>query len=105
MSTEKSSRFLSIGELAHLARLSISTIHRYMKAGKLPFIQLGGPRSRVLFRADVLEHFESQPHALQSRSEESAASTSSESARHDAVPNQIPGPRPKWLSGPNIKPR
>jgi excisionase family DNA binding protein len=99
MSIEKSSRFLSIAEFARLARLSISTIRRYMKAGKLPYVQIGGPRSRVLFAADVLDHFVSQSSLTSSHIEEAASSPSCEAARQDNAPKQIPGPCPKWLNG------
>ena len=46
---------LSPKEFSQLSGLSLATVHRYLKAGKLPFLQPGGPRSRVLIPSDALQ--------------------------------------------------
>ncbi len=40
--------FLSPAEFAQFSGLSLPTIHRYRKSGRLPFIQPGGFRCRIL---------------------------------------------------------
>src|SRR5690348_3372943 len=47
-------RFLSPKEFSELSGLSLATIHRYIKNGKLPYRQPAGPRGRILIPAEVL---------------------------------------------------
>jgi len=47
--------YLDIVELSVATGLSISTINRLKKQGKIPCYQPGGPRTRVLFPADAIE--------------------------------------------------
>jgi len=77
---------LSVNDFAILSGLSLSTIRRYVADGRLPSIQLGGPRCRVLIPRDAL---------LQVAKAESAAPLR---ATPLAEKKAISGPIPLWLS-------
>ncbi len=47
-------RFVSPKEFSELSGLSMATIHRYIKNGKLPSRQPAGPRGRILIPAEAL---------------------------------------------------
>ncbi len=47
-------RFLSPKEFSQFSGLSLATIHRYLKMGKLPYRQPAGPRGRILIPAEAL---------------------------------------------------
>ena len=49
-----SAQYLSPEQFSELSGLSIATIRRYVRACKLPFVQPGGPRGRILIPADAL---------------------------------------------------
>lgn len=84
---------LSYEEVSARTGLSLSTLRRRVKEGKLPFIQPGGRRTRIVFPLDVIERL------LQ------AADTSSSPKHAVQQPISVPvrkvtvsrGPRPKWL--------
>ncbi|WP_145044259.1 helix-turn-helix domain-containing protein [Gimesia chilikensis] len=46
--------FLSPEEFAQFSGLSVPTIHRYLKSGRLPYIQPGGFRCRILIPQNAL---------------------------------------------------
>src|ERR1700676_619988 len=48
-------KYLNYEELRDQTGLSLSTLRRLVKAGRLPFFQPGGPRTRIIFPADVIE--------------------------------------------------
>ncbi len=80
-------RYLSPQEFSRLSGLSLATVHRYLKKGRLPYRQPGGPRSRILIPAVALEAAatvaEITPAALVKAA--------------PAVPSpRLPGPRPRW---------
>ena len=89
-SATESTEYVSPQEFARLSGLSLATIHRYLKRGKLQFRQPGGKRARLLIPRTALEHFEHsfpvKPAAEQSPAPTPDAETSS----------RLPGPRPKW---------
>ena len=47
--------YLSITELSARSGLSVSTLHRLKKAGKIPCLQPAGKGGRLLFPADAIE--------------------------------------------------
>ena len=49
------SKFISITQLAAEAGLSVSTVRRYLRDDKLPRVQPGGARCRVLVPANALD--------------------------------------------------
>lgn len=88
-------RYLSPLEFSHLSGLSLATVHRYLKSGKIPRRQPGGHRSRILIPVDALETPSSPEPALAGAA---APATSAEPATA-AEPSPsvlLPGPRPKW---------
>lgn len=84
-------RYLTPAEFAKFSGLSISTVRRRLKAGRLPGIQSGGPKT--LWKIDR-EIYERQ-----------AVKLGEPQSTDDPVPPQnaretesLPGPRPKWNS-------
>ena len=47
--------YLDAEELGQLLQVSLSTIRRWQKANQIPFLQPGGPRTRVKFPLRALE--------------------------------------------------
>lgn len=88
MDANTSKQFLSPHEYGRLAGLSIATVRRYLKGGRLPFAQPGGPRGRILIplAAVTLTVSDPAPSALRGGRAESSTQT---------VP--LPGPTPRWL--------
>jgi excisionase family DNA binding protein len=84
-------RYLSYQELSGMAGLSVSTLRRLVKNGQLPFFQPGGPGTRIVFAADVLERL-IQP------TPRSAQESQKAFARTKA--GTPPGPQPKWMRSP-----
>src|ERR1043165_4231033 len=87
---ERQSRcYLTYEELSELTGLSLSTLRRRVKDGSLPCFQSGGPRTRVIFAANVIDLLiQSTPADLEANCE-------------TPQPQPKPlGPRPKWQRGP-----
>src|SRR5205807_717631 len=51
---QQGQRFLSPEEFGRVSGLSLATVHRYIKSGKLPYLQPAGRRGRILIPADDL---------------------------------------------------
>jgi hypothetical protein len=51
----ENSQLLTIEELSRKSRLSIATIHRLRRAGKIPFFQPAGKGGVLRFPADAIE--------------------------------------------------
>jgi excisionase family DNA binding protein len=79
------SRYLTVEELSRESRLSVSTLHRLKRAGKIPYYQPSGKGGRLLFPPDAIEH------AVQ------ASSSEPNSTSTDHVPQRLAGPRPAWM--------
>ena len=80
-------RYVTIDELSQISTLSIPTLRRLVKKGALPVIQPGGPRTRMLFRADALElgtQAPTNPHS------------GNDSASDEPPRSKLPGPKPRW---------
>ena len=85
-------RFVSPLEFSQLSGLSLATVHRYLKKGKLPSIQPSGRRGRILIPADALELCGNT--TLEAAQPEQTAAPTSEPGN---APNPRPsGPRPRW---------
>src|SRR5690348_4366539 len=92
-------RFLSPRGFSELSGLSLATVRRYIKNGKLPYRQPAGRRGRILIPADAL----------------AAVSRTDAPVRQDRAPNStlpphpqttahsppLPGPRPRWTRQAN----
>lgn len=79
--------FLTIEELSDRLPLSISTIRRRIRDGKIPSIQLAGRRSKHLIPARFVDDLTRQLTTSRSRNSQSDQSKSS-----------IPGPKPRWMT-------
>lgn len=89
--TERS--YLSPEEFCHHSGLSLATVHRYLKKGKLPFYQPGGPRTRILIPTDAVESVSRSATQGGRAAAPATAQPSSTSADRRAP---LPGPRPRW---------
>lgn len=79
--------YLTVKEFCRLTSMSASTLKRLRDKGKLPFLQPGGKRTRVLIPRNALE--------LNSQQGESGLP--SQSTPKPNEPNCIPGPMPRWM--------
>lgn len=79
-------RYLTIQELSARTTLSVSTLRRLLKKGKLVGHQPGGPRTRIVFRPDAIEQATT------------AMVADATGVPPHPQPASIPqhGPRPKW---------
>jgi Helix-turn-helix domain len=94
--------YLSPAEFSQLSGLSLATVHRYLKKGKLPYRQPGGPRGRILIPARALE---TEP-AIGSAAHQGQAADPTSPTHPDAAARCPPlsGPRPKWTRQANPTP-
>jgi hypothetical protein len=82
-------RYLSPQEFSRLSGLSLATVHRYLRSGKLPCRQPGGHRGRILISADALE-------ADSGAGAPDLTSTGPVDAPRPAPATRLSGPRPRW---------
>jgi hypothetical protein len=82
--------YVSPQEFAGLSGLSLSTVHRYLKSGRIACLQPGGPRSRILIPRTALL----QGERFQELDDETSAGSTASSQ-----PGKRPssGPRPRWM--------
>jgi hypothetical protein len=78
-------KHLSVKEFSATRGLSASTIWRYIRDGKLPFSQPGGPGHRVTIPEDAL-----LPHAAIPAAE-------TQTTRSSPTSNHLSGPKPAWM--------
>jgi hypothetical protein len=86
---DQTRRYLSPHEFSRLSGLSLATVHRYLKTGKLPFCQPAGRRGRILIPADALAA--AGPATLPDEATAGSADPASPSPTH-----RLSGPRPRW---------
>lgn len=85
---------ISPHEFASRSGLSIATVRRYLADGRLPSMQPGGPRCRVLIPVSALTQFAGKAGDRSlSRPLPVANATVPASAGRS-----LPGPAPRWLS-------
>jgi hypothetical protein len=77
---------LTIDELSRHSRLSITTLHRLKKAGRLPYFQPAGKGGRLLFPVDAIE-----------RANNAAGELAGECQNSDRGDQRLSGPRPAWM--------
>ncbi|MCH8044525.1 MAG: helix-turn-helix domain-containing protein [Planctomycetes bacterium] len=92
------SDYLSPVEFAHLSGLSLSTVRRYLASGRLPKVQPGGRRCRVLIPRNAIEvirdpEFSSKEHDVTTLVDAPAISDPS-----SPPPSQHRGPAPRWTA-------
>src|SRR4051794_8036102 len=88
-------RYLSPQEFSRLSGLSLATVHRYLRKGKLPHRQPGGRRTRILIPVDALEPRAGDTPA-QVTAEACAAPPPSPETPDVSTSTRLPGPRPQW---------
>jgi hypothetical protein len=92
-------RFLSPREFSVLSGLSLATVHRYIKDGKLPYRQPAGRRGRIIIPADALA---AAPTADAPVRQERAPDPASQPHPHTTAHSPpLPGPRPRWTQQAN----
>lgn len=84
-------RYLTALEFAEFADLSISTVRRRLKAGQLPAIQSGGPKTLWKIDREIYERQVMKVGEPLSTDEQVPPQNAGET-----VP--LPGPRPRWTS-------
>jgi excisionase family DNA binding protein len=80
-------RVLTYEELSGLTGISISTLRRRVADGSIPYLQPGGPRTRVAFPIDILERLLRQQTHL-------TGLTGPKQRQHRVMKH---GPAPKWM--------
>lgn len=83
--------YLTLREFSVTTGLSESTLRRRVRDGSLPFVQPGGPGTRILFRADALERKPEAGAAL----DQPEFNRSTARSIHPAS-SQPAGARPRW---------
>ncbi len=76
-------QLLTLAEFSERSRVSTATLHRWIKAGKIPCYQPGGKHGRLFFPINAIE----------------VATTPTATAPAAAAPSQkarLSGPAPKW---------
>jgi excisionase family DNA binding protein len=89
-----SRRYLSPEEFNQLTGLSLATVRRYLKNGKLPFLQPGGRRGRILIPVDALAGLPLVVSGATPISDLAACSPPQTEIQNK--PARIPGPQPRW---------
>lgn len=91
---DEPSEFLSREQFAALAGFSRATLSRYVKAGRVPFFQPGGPRHRMMIPRSALEAL-----TVPAKSRECVAESRPAVGDEPAPPSRKTrrGPKPKWL--------
>ena len=95
-------RYLSPQEFSELSGLSLSTVRRYLRNGRLPYRQPAGRRGRILIPAAALE-LSSAATPPGETSQARAAPSTPATTLPPVTPARPPGPRPRWtrLAGPS----
>jgi hypothetical protein len=95
-------RYLSPQAFSGLSGLSLATVHRYLRSGRLPYRQPAGRRGRIVIPADALELLPGTtlPHGL---TQAPVPPPTTATTQPPVTPARPPGPRPKWtrLAGPS----
>jgi hypothetical protein len=85
--------YLSPREFAAHSGLSLATVHRYLKSGKLPAVQPGGFRARILIPLRSLG--ERSPELPAPYVATADCVSDSDAVKSDDT-TRIPGPPPRW---------
>jgi len=90
-----SPQFHSPEQFSAASGLSIATIRRYLRDRKLPFVQPGGPRGRILIPADALARL-AMPQLVRPAE---PVGTETPAEKPPVAPVPRPGPVPAWRRG------
>jgi len=103
---EEQRDYVDIVELAARTRVSMSTINRLKRRGRIPFYQPGGKRTRVLFPLNAIEGVISSQTPADARLPASGpvdgdlghvgASEGSVLLSPSSDTSRLPGPMPRW---------
>ena len=83
---------LTLEEFSRRCGLSVVTLRRYVKKGRLSHVQPGGPGHRVLIPADALEELR-----VAGRTSAAPAPAGPERPPPEKT---LSGPKPSWQAGP-----
>ena len=79
--------YIDIVELSRRAQLSVPTIHRLKRQGKIPFYQLAGKGGKLLFPPDAIERSSGNP----------THDVTSGSGSTPVPPERLSRPVPVWM--------
>lgn len=93
--------YLTTSQLMARTGLSLATVHRYVKKGRLPSLQPGGKGAKLLFPPDAVEIAAAAAAEKAGRELGVYSHPSRMPAGHTTSPNdmpstKLPGPRPRW---------
>ncbi len=90
--------YLSPAEFVRLSGLSLATVRRYLANDRLPKVQPGGRRCRVLIPRDALEGVEKPAGPVgEEPLTDPTVSTKPEIQQFPKRSSQLGGPVPKWM--------
>jgi hypothetical protein len=88
-------RYLSPQEFGLLSGLSLATVHRYLRDGRLPYCQPGGRRGRILIPLEALEMASGAAPGMAFDTSVSASIPVANTQQPETAA-RLPGPRPRW---------
>ena len=88
-------RYLSPQEFSGLSGLSLATVRRYLRNGKLPYRQPAGHRGRILIPADALDLLLAAT-SPEEPSQAPQVPPTTPRPQPPVTPTRPSGPRPKW---------
>jgi|HubBroStandDraft_5_1064220.scaffolds.fasta_scaffold660959_2 hypothetical protein len=97
-SLDWSKQFCDVQEYSDVTGLSPATVRRYLRTGKIPFAQPGGPRGRILIPIAAVSGLTPKSSCRESeRGGEDSSSLSSSLILKDDIPvERLAGPMPRW---------
>ena len=87
-------KYVTYPELSALSGYSVSTLGRLARKGAIQKIQPGGPRTKVVFRPDVLDQLAKAPPELCTPT--GTPTRTSDTPEENPSP-LLPGPKPLWM--------
>ncbi len=95
--------FLSPAEFARSTGISLPTVRRYLKTGRLPKVQPGGHRCRVLIPRDALSGYQAESDSAGENTAVEDKSQVSDSQNYSSQSlSSLSGPVPHWMKNTNI---
>jgi hypothetical protein len=85
----------SVEEYADMSGLSTETVRRYLKAGKLPYDQPGGPRHRILIPLSALPAGANGSARVNPEGSPISHSPADQFEQPQSR-ERLPGPKPRW---------
>ena len=93
----RTSEYASPDEFAGLTGLSMATVRRYLRDGRLPKVQPGGKRCRVMIPRDALEEFLPSSYASGESTDVPMADNTAVSSPPTTSTPRDHGPVPRWM--------